>query len=263
MKRYLLGSLLAGFAFLAMAQSTVLGQVQPPTKPPKDIKPVKISDEEYRIGKLSFNPKTKEIWFPCRVNQNEVVLEFAICDEFRGKLHESLLSTKVTPFEIQIALKLLRWEPSGRQIYRKFDESGKPIGVLKDDGKGRMEILVKYKDEDGKSLTEPIGNWVHNANTKKIVGAGSWTYTGSKVIDGYFLAAEDGAIAAIYRFEGSLCNTFNPGSDDDELWFPITAKVPPLDTEVTVIFRPLPDVKVPEDRRLGKESSKELLRKKI
>ena len=61
MKRYLLGSLLAGFAFLAMAQSTVLGQVQPPTKPPKDIKPVKISDEEYRIGKLSFNPKTKEI----------------------------------------------------------------------------------------------------------------------------------------------------------------------------------------------------------
>lgn len=263
MKRYLLGSLLAGFAFLAMAQSTVLGQAQPPTKPPKDIKPVKISDEEYRIGKLSFNPKTKEIWFPCRVNQNEVVLEFAICDEFRGKLHESLLSTKVTPFEIQIALKLLRWEPSGRQIYRKFDESGKPIGVLKDDGKGRMEILVKYKDEDGKSLTEPIGNWVHNTNTKKIVGAGSWTYTGSKVIDGYFLAAEDGAIAAIYRFEGSLCNTFNPGSDDDELWFPIAAKVPPLDTEVTVIFRPLPDVKVPEDRRFGEESQKELLRKKI
>ncbi len=263
MKRHLLVSLFVGFASLAMTQLAALGQAQSPTKPPKDIKPVKISEEEYRIGKLSFNPKTKELWFPCRVNQNEVVLEFAICDEFRGKLHESLLSTKVTPFEIQIAMKLLRWESSARQIYRKFNENGKPIGVLKDDGKGRMEILVKYKGKDGKTLTEPIGNWVHNANTKKIVGAGSWTYTGSKVIDGYFLAAEDGAIAAIYRFEGSLCNTFNPGSDDDELWFPIAAKVPPLDTEVTVIFKPLPDAKVPTDRRIGEESEKEPLKEKI
>ena len=263
MKRHLLVSLFVGFASLAMTQLAALGQAQSPTKPPKDIKPVKISEEEYRIGKLSFNPKTKELWFPCRVNQNEVVLEFAICDEFRGKLHESLLSTKVTPFEIQIAMKLLRWESSARQIYRKFNENGKPIGVLKDDGKGRMEILVKYKGKDGKTLTEPIGNWVHKAKTKKVVGAGSWTYTGSKVIDGYFLAAEDGAIAAIYRFEGSLCNTFNPGSDDDELWFPIAAKVPPLDTEVTVIFKPLPDAKVPADRRIGEKSEKEHLKEKI
>ena len=74
MKRDLLVSFLAGFAFLAMTQLAVFGQAQSPTKPPKDIKPVKISEEEYRIGKLSFNPKTKELWFPCRVNQNEVVL---------------------------------------------------------------------------------------------------------------------------------------------------------------------------------------------
>ncbi len=100
-------------ALVLITPSGVLGQANAPTKPPKDIKPIKVSDEEYKLGKLSFNPKTREIWFPCRVNQNEVVLEFAICDEFRGKLHESLLSTKVTPFEIQIAMKLLRWEPSG------------------------------------------------------------------------------------------------------------------------------------------------------
>lgn len=263
MTRSIVPQLLTALAVLAMVHSITLGQVQTPTKPPKDLKPVKVSDSEYQLGKLSFNPKTREIWFPCRVNQNEVVLEFAICDEFRGKLHESLLSTKVTPFEIQIAMKLLRWSPSKRQIYRKFGEDGKPIGVLKDDGKGRMEILIRHKGKDSKKLTEPLGNWVHNANTKKPVGAGSWTYTGSKVIDGYFLAAEDGAIAAIYRYEGSLCNTFNPGSDDDELWFPIAGKLPPLDTEVTVIFRPLPDVKIPEDRRIRAEEEKEADKPKI
>ena len=230
----------------------VFGQANAPTKPAKDLKPIKVSEEEYKLGKLFFNPKTREIWFPCRVNQNEVVLEFAICDEFRGKLHESLLSTKVTPFEIQIAMKLLRWEPSRRDIYRKFNEQGRPIGVLKDDGRGRMAILIRHKGKDGKETTEPLGNWVHNATTKEVVGPGSWTYTGSKVVDGYFLAAEDGAIAAVYRYEGSLCNTFNPGSDDDELWFPVAEKVPPIDTVVTVILKPLPDVEVPAERRLDK-----------
>ena len=242
--------------------SGVLGQANAPTKPPKDIKPFMVSDEEYKLGKLSFNPKTREIWFPCRVNQNEVVLEFAICDEFRGKLHESLLSTKVTPFEIQIAMKLLRWEPSGRDIYRKFNEQGRPIGVLKDDGKGRMAILIRHKGKEGKEITEPLGNWVHNATTKEVVGPGSWTYTGSKVVDGYFLAAEDGAIAAVYRYEGSLCNTFNPGSDDDELWFPVAEKVPPIDTVVTVILKPLPDVEVPAERRLVKHAGDKTNKKK-
>lgn len=247
---------------VSLSAPDALSQVNAPTKPPKDLKPIKVSEEEYKLGKLSFNPKTRAIWFPCRVNQNEVVLEFAICDEFRGKLHESLLSTKVTPFEIQIAMKLLRWEPSGRDIYRKFNEQGRPIGVLKDDGKGRMAILIRHKGKDGKEVTEPLGNWVHNATTKKVVGPGSWTYTGSKVVDGYFLAAEDGAIAAVYRYEGSLCNTFNPGSDDDELWFPVAEKVPPIDTVVTVILKPLPDVEIPAERRLENPTGKTTKSKK-
>ena len=263
MNQFIKFSLMSLFVVATMLRADIYAQALGPTKPPKDMKPIKVSENEYKIGKLSFNPKTREIWFPCRVNQNEVLLEFAICDEFRGKLHESLLSTKVTPFEIQIAMKLLRWVPSERQIYRKFNEEGKPIGALKDDGKGRMEILVRYKAKDGKEVTEPIGNWVHNVNTKKVVGSGSWTYTGSKVIDGYFLAAEDGAIAAVYRFEGSLCNTFNPGSDDDELWFPIVSKVPPLDTEVTVIFKPLPDVEVPQEKRLLPKGSIPTKKEKI
>ena len=95
-----------------------------------------------------------------------------------------------------------------------------------------------------------------------MVGPGSWTYTGSKVVDGYFLAAEDGAIAAVYRYEGSLCHTFNPGSDDDELWFPVAEKVPPIDTVVTVILKPLPDVEVPAEKRLGKHAEDKVINKK-
>ena len=215
-----------------------------------ELRPVKIEGSKYRLGELSFDTKTREIWFAGRVNQDEVLLEYAVSEETRGKLHEALLSTKVTPFEIQIAMKLLRWEPSRRDIYRKFDEEGKPIGVLKDDGKGRMEILVRLRGADGGTVTEPIGNWMHNVQTQEPIGAGVWTYTGSKVIDGRFIATDDGAIAAIYRYDGAMCNSFNPGSDDDELWFPIADKVPPIGTELEIILRPLPDVEVPAGRRL-------------
>lgn len=224
-----------------------------PAAPVRGLEPVKVSDTEFRFGRLSFNPKTREIWFPCRVNQNEGVLEFAICEEERGKLHESLLSTKVTPMEIQIAMKLLRWQASGRDFYHKYNSKGEPIGPMKDDGKGRMEILVRYRS-GGEEVTVPIGEWMRNEMTG--IGAGAWIYTGSKVIGGTFLATEDGAIAANYRFEGALCNAFNPGSDDDELWFPVADKMPPLDTEVTAILRPLADVTVPADRRLAPGTSK-------
>ncbi len=241
--------MLAGAA-AALGAAAIAAQDEGPGEA-ADLKPLKVSETEYKLGELSFNPKTREIWFPCRVNQDEVVLEYAICDEFRGKLHESLLSTKVTPLEIQIAMKLLRWEASGRDVYLRYDEEGRPLGPLRDDGKGRMEILVRHKGADGKEVTEPLGNWVHNERTGVPVGERVWTYTGSKVIDGHFLATADGAIAAVYRYEGALCNAFNPGSDNDELWFPIEGKVPPLDTEVVAIFRPLPDVEVPEARRLA------------
>ena len=254
-KRYrcMKSSILAPVLLFVAGLCAAYGQALAPEKPPADLKPVKVSEEEFKLGSLSFNPKTREIWFPCRVNQDEVVLEFAISEEKRGKLHEALLSTKTTPFEVQVAMKLLRWEPSKRDIFREYDEEGQPIGELKDDGKGRMEILIRHTPKGGEEVTEPLGNWVHNAQTKEPVGKGVWTYTGSKVIDGYFLAAEDGAIAAIYRYDGALCNAFNSGSDDDELWFPISDKVPPLDTPVVAVLRRLPDAEVPAERRINPE----------
>ena len=175
MLRFHVRQLAAFIALALLSLPDASGQANAPTKPPKDLKPIKISAEEYKLGKLSFNPKTREIWFPCRVNQDEVVLEFAICDEFRGKLHESLLSTKVTPFEIQITMKLLRWQPSGRDIYREFNEQGKPIGILKDDGRGRMAILIRYKGKDGKTegrvFTTPYGasNDIENDGYRRLL----------------------------------------------------------------------------------------------
>jgi len=231
-----------------------------PTDPAAGLKPVKISDTEFRFGRLSFNPKTREIWFPCRVNQDDVILEFAICEEERGKLHESLLSTKVTPMEVMIAMKLLRWQVSSRDIYPKYGADGNIVESMKDDGKGRMEILVRYQSGD-EEVTVPIGNWMRNDQTGAIVGSGVWTFTGSKMIDGAFLATMDGSIAANYRSEGALFNAFNPGSDDDELWFPIAEKVPPIDAEVIVILRPLADVTVPENRRFAPVAAKKTSQK--
>ena len=45
---------------ITMFTGDLYSQVQGPTKPPKDIKPVKISEEEYKIGKLSSIPRREK-----------------------------------------------------------------------------------------------------------------------------------------------------------------------------------------------------------
>ena len=72
---------------------------------------------------------------------------------------------------------------------------------------------------------------------------GTFTYTGSDIYDGFYIAESEGAIAAIYRYAGAMFNSFQPLSDDDNVWFPVESKVPDIGTKVEVTLKPLPDAK--------------------
>ena len=99
--RILLSVLLAASALLS---SEELATVSPP-------KVEDLGDGKYRLGLLSFDENTRRISFPGEVNLDDGLLEFAIVNE-KGKIHESLLITQASPINLNIVLKLLRYQTS-------------------------------------------------------------------------------------------------------------------------------------------------------
>ena len=65
---------------------------------------------------------------------------------------------------------------------------------------------------------------------------GPWTYNGSEMYDGKFLAQVDGSVAALVRDSGALMNNPRPGNDDDQIWEVYSKVTPPVGTAVDVII---------------------------
>ena len=232
-------------------------------------KPVieKVSETGFKLGEILFDKKTREISFSAAVNQDAVVLEFALANSRNGKLHESLLATPVKPFDLQVVMKLLKYDASERDLYPPYDEDGNISGPMKTDEKGKISISVTYDEpvegwaalaaqqakveaakEKGRKVEEvkfemktktvDLGDMIMNAQTEANLGGSAWIYTGSLVTDGQFMADVDGAMIAVYRAGDAMINAFAEGSDNDELWYPKKGGVPPIGTVVTVKIRP-------------------------
>lgn len=199
----------------------------------------KISEDEFEMGIIRFNRKTREIRFPAKLNlDTETILEFAVVNTQIGKLHESLLATDVRPFDLQIVMKLLKYVPSGRAIWPDYDDDGNPILPMKTDTLGGVTISLAWKDAKGEARSGPVEDWILNAEEKKPMARDSWIYTGSEVVDGNYLPELEGSIMAVYRSGGAMFNAFLKGSDNDEVWYPRSGHLPPLGTPVEVSITP-------------------------
>jgi len=238
-----------------------------PGAPAEVKKPVRVEGDEFRYGDVFFNQKTREIRFAAAVIQDEAILEYAIVHAITGKVHESLLATEVSPLDLQIAMKLLRYKDSQRDIWPTYNEEGKIAKPMGDDGKGRVEFFITATDEKGKKSTFPLSDWVEkrpqgDPEQAKAMTPETFTYTGSDVYEGFYIAESEGAIAAIYRYAGAMFNSFQPLSDDDNVWFPVESKVPAIGTKVEVTIKPLADTKpskgwkAPEPEKTEKEETK-------
>ena len=206
---------------VALAFSVLPAFAQDDAAPKKDIpRPERIKGDEYKFGNIFFNRKTREIRFPASVIQNEVILEYAIVHAITGKVHESLLAAEVSPLHLQIVMKLLRYQASKRDIWPAYDEEGKIAKPMQDDGKGRVEFFITATDKKGKKTTVPMSDWVERriigeeegVVKSKTMSPKTFSYTGSGIYEGFYIAEAEGAIAAIYRYAGAMFNAFQPKS---------------------------------------------------
>ena len=194
----------------------------------------RLSATRSRLGVIEFDHGTREITLPAEVNMVKGLLEYALVGE-KGKLHESLLSTKARAFDLNVVLLLLNYKPDEQWFVPPAKP--KPLGQAKPEA--RLEFLLRWKDPGGGTeKTARLDEWISDLTTKKPAAPAPWIYTGSHLNEeGRFTAEVDGSIVALYHDARALLNSPREGADNDEQWVP-GPDVPPKGTPVTVVIRP-------------------------
>jgi hypothetical protein len=165
-------------------------------------------------------------------------LEQLLCRK-RTKEHEAILAADVDARDIHKAL-LLAGAESGHPV--KFvppDKRIPPKGT-------KIKVLLEYPSK-GKTVTIPARQWVRNLKTQKELDV-DWVFAGSIFTpDPFdpkappFYAANDGDVICLANFETAMLDLPILSSQDAadlafEAW---TARIPPVDTAVTVILEPV------------------------
>jgi len=210
----------------------------------------KIEGTRYKLGALEFDQKSREVSIPAKVNLREGLLEYVLVHE-SGKVHESLLSTAVKPFELNVVLLLLNWKKSEAFFdFSRPERGGVLVKGAVNPAASHVEVHVAWKDKDGHDQTCRIENWLHQVEKKAKITEEPFIYTGSQILpDGAFLAEQTGSILALYQDPGSLVNNPREGNDLDDVWINDPA-VPEKGTPVTVIFKP---GAAPAEKKAGRE----------
>lgn len=202
-----------------------------------------IAPDRFRVGKVEFDRKKREIRVPTRVNMTEGLLEFVVVHQ-NGKIHESLLFTEASPTDVNVALKLLRFQAS-RELYPLPNETGGTSGKFPEVPEdvrraARVLIEVEWKSE-GKTRKVPVNDWIQHAVKSTPMPAGPWVYGGSEFVDGKFAPELSGDIVAIFTALSALINYPGDDKSDDTVWVVHPKRVPPEGTHVTLIITPFHD----------------------
>jgi hypothetical protein len=197
--------------------------------------------KEIAPGVLEYNgvqldKKNHRITFKGAVNQHNGLVEYLLVQE-KGKVHESLLATKVMPHDIHVALLLIGLkDPTKENAQEPAPPSAIDSAYLKTAPKLKgpaVRISVAWQDS-GKRKEVPIEDWMLNNDTGKPMSTGPWTYSGSLVENGVFLADQEFSIIATITDPTALVNNPRKGYDNDEIWQIRDQSVPPIDTPVEI-----------------------------
>lgn len=190
----------------------------------------------YRPG-VGINWTRRQVELTGKVALREGELELFACatDVYGGdKTHESIMWVEARPLHVYQALGLIGLEPGKPAQYdakanRMLPATGQPL-----------ELLVEWLD-DGRRRQVDVSAWMqHIKAPAKPLGPLPWVFAGSAPrSEGGILADEDGTVATVVDFDGSIvCLSANHPRDYDRLWVAARPEaVPHLDMPCTLIIR--------------------------
>ncbi len=194
-----------------------------------------IGENLYRLGEIEIDAGNREISFPVVVNMREGgPIEYVLVHE-QGKVHESILTTSISPMNLQIALKLLKYESGYGDVFNLLlapellEEEG---GTAAERGDAvEFRFLAEGKTE-ALHLPDLILDGMKNAPMR----GDPWIYTGSRIENGTFMAEAEGSIIAIYLDHLAIFNMTIEGADTDERWGANSEMIPEIGTTGKLII---------------------------
>lgn len=186
------------------------------------------------------NQKNREISFPVELSPAEDIIEYLLVTEM-GKIHETLLTTDISPLHLNIAIKLLGYKES-KELFRVLDADYRHTDQFHEEDEAtktaaRFDIFLNW-DENGENKEYHVNHFIKNTVTKKHARIQPFIYGGSYLLNGRFKAEMTGDIIAVFTDRGSIANFSNEGHEDDTIWYPNSELFPPADTKLTLTIKP-------------------------
>jgi hypothetical protein len=188
-----------------------------------------INPGQFKFGQILIEKEIREFSLPAICNQTSGLIEYALVHD-QGKTHESLFRTPVSPKLIHATFLLLKEKPQ-HSFFKIMESGGTEIAQIP-----TMKIFVEW-EQNGTSYKEEINTMIQNQSAERMLSQNAFVFTGSKVIEGVYLAEEDGSIVAVYHDSRSTLNSRDEESNSDDVWLPYLEKMPPKELPVTIRFQ--------------------------
>lgn len=197
-----------------------------------------ISPGKLLVGPVQLDRTERSVSFPARLNMTNGLVEYVLVHQ-TGKTHESLLVTDIEPYHLQVALLLLGARgattaqltnaPAGGPIpnaellrLRPPPVPGHPV-----------RITARWKTGTT-NVTHLIEQLILHQKTRRPMSPGRWTFSGSMIWNGRFIAHEEGSIVSIITDISAMFNNPRDDRDADSTWFVNEPLAPPENTPVMI-----------------------------
>lgn len=190
----------------------------------------KISDGVFEFGGVKIEKSKKAVSIPAISNQINGLVEYGLVHE-DGKIHESLFRTKISPQVFHTSLLLLKFEPVNSFFDNLWSENPKEI-----DYSDHCFDIVVFWELNGTNYRSSIEELSINQTRKSSVTQKSFIFTGSRMVEGTFIAESTGSILAIYADDNAILNNSHYDSTNDDVWIANKKKMPPLEFPVSIRF---------------------------
>lgn len=212
---------------LALALGSPASQIAAGPESALPANPVAVTVTNLPLGLVRVNAQERWLSFPASINQRTGVVEYVVVTT-TGKTHESVLRTEVEPHHIHVGMLLLGAQPPCTPVF-PADLATPPPG-------DPVQIQVLWSTPDG-PVQRPLEDLVVTTNQWQMLPRGPWTYNGSYLSRGVFVAQSEGSIVALQIDPSALINNPRPGRGNDDLHFVNPAVLPPAGTPIEVRLR--------------------------